>query len=266
MIDLKEKEVASLDDFKRFDVNNWDDFCRRINWRVENTKNFNLREDAEDIIHINSMDLTLIFVVSEISKATEESSIRRILYYPIKKQDIEKFEVPESAVYESAKINMQTNGHRRIMKFSEYSMASNTLFPLMKMPEQQGLLGMVSSEDSNMFIQEKDSLNHDNILTITNKYRTNGASYMFDQNTLDEIAERMADSYYIAPISTDFLICIKEKYLCDNGNKDINEAEDDLLDMVFSFNDKAPEDKILSYRIYHYFREEQKLLSIKQQL
>ena len=270
MLDLKESEVSGLDKFKRFDVNDWNDFSKRIGWKAVNHRIFDAREDAEDIIHVNSMDLTMMFTVSEFSYDPEERNSKdraKLLYYPIKKQDIEKFDISESIIYESAKINMQDNGLRRIMKFSEYGLSDNALFPLMKMPEQKGMFGLaIGSDSGNGLIQEDDGLNHDNVLVVTSKYKSNGASYMFDWDTLDEVANRMNDSYYIAPISTDFLICIREKYLCDNGNKDISVAEDDLLDMVFTFNDKTPEEKILSYRIYHYIRDEKTLMSIKQQL
>ena len=51
-------------------------------------------------------------------------------------------------------------------------------------------------------------------------------------------------------------------------NKDVDEIEDDLLDMVYKINtDNKYDEDILSYRIYYYSTEDgESLLSIKQNL
>ena len=257
---VKEVEIKDIADFERFDSSDWKELSKRITLKVVNKQAFEIEheEDADDIIHYDSMDLTVLFVASDVTKMRNKYQ-----YYVLKKSDIDSMNVPEEWVKIMAQYNLKNNARRRILKFSDYILSDDTMYPLLNLPDFHGM-GLPLGNGPEGLIQERDNLGNENILVVTNKYNLAGTSYMFDDDMLQEVGSRLNDDFYIIPASTDKIFCIRDKYVYKNNTKDPSEAEDDLLDMLFEMNQKNSEEKVLSYRIYHYLREESKMLSIKQ--
>ena len=68
MLYLKNKNEISLDSFKRFDASNWDELKRRISYKLVNKKVFHAQEDVDDIVYEDCMDLSKVYIVTEVSQ------------------------------------------------------------------------------------------------------------------------------------------------------------------------------------------------------
>ena len=246
MLFLKPKSVTDLTSFKRFDVNDWDQLKGHITYKLMNTKKFNVMDNNDNIIHSNKMDLTLIYIVTELS-----DDRKYIMSYSITKEDLEKYNKTEDEIFQIAKQNIEYDRHRRVRTLKEDSIAKEMLYPLMNFPEG------VALQSANALIEDSSQY-YDNILTITNKYNVYGSSYMFDFNLLREIKSRMNSNFYIIPMSVHQLMFVSEKYVTKNRDK--YEVEDDLFDMIYEMNTKNKAEDILTYRMYHYSTEDGEIL------
>ena len=246
MLFLKPKSVTDLTSFKRFDVNDWDQLKGHITYKLMNTKKFNVMDNNDNIIHSNKMDLTLIYIVTELS-----DDRKYIMSYSITKEDLEKYNKTEDEVFQIAKQNIEYDRHRRVRTLKEDSIAKEMLYPLMNFPEG------VALQSANALIEDSSQY-YDNILTITNKYNVYGSSYMFDFNLLREIKSRMNSNFYIIPMSVHQLMFVSEKYVTKNRDK--YEVEDDLFDMIYEMNTKNKAEDILTYHMYHYSTEDGEIL------
>jgi hypothetical protein len=255
MLYITNKDETSLDSFKRFDVDNWDELKNRITCKLSNTKLFNATHDSENILHTNKMDLTAIYVVCELSHDR-----KHILSYALKHEDLERIGKTEEDIIKQAHSNLKNDFNKRIKLLREDAMSHEILYPLIRIPKESMLSG-----GSESFIEDIHE-NKPNILTVTNKYNVFGASYLIDFDTLRDIHRRIKDNFYIIPMSVHKLMCVSSKYV--TKNKSVYEAEDDLLDMLFEMNkeNKNTED-ILSYKIYKYLADDGEVLfPIKQKL
>lgn len=253
MLHLNYKNEINLDAFERFDTNKWEDIEDRISYKLMSKKIFDASEN-DDIIHKDCMDLTKVFIVSELTKDR-----KNIKSYSLKKEDLERFEKTEEDIYKVAEENMRCDQKKRIKTLKEDILSHEQMYPLMQLIENLTFNG------PNALINDSED-GIDNVLIITNKYNVFGASYMLDFYTLREIYQRMNSNFYILPTSIHQFMCVSSNYVTQDKN--IFEAEDDLLDMLFNVNNqiKNAED-ILSYRIYNYIHDDgERLFSIKQQL
>lgn len=254
MFHLSYKRQDSLDSFKRFDPNNWDELKERINCKVINKKLFDA-QDKDNVIHTNVADITTVFTVSEVDKKRES-----INFYELTEEDLERLGKTKNDIIKEAENNIKYNEERRIITLKQEHVSKDSLYPLLKVPEN-AFMGV----DSGLVIQDTDK-DKDNILIVSNKYSVFGASYMLDFKTLREIKERMQSDFYIIPMSVHQLMCVSSNYI--TKDKPMREAEDDLLDMLFKINseNKKAED-ILSNKIYKYLSDDGEiLLPIKQRL
>ena len=254
MLYLKNKNEISLDSFQRFDVNNWDELKKHISYKLVNKKVLHASEDVDDIVYQDCMDLSKVYIVTEISQDR-----KKVISYVLKHQDLEHFQKDTDELYTQVRNNYLQDTNKRIRTLKEDVLAHEVLYPLMKSKKD------ITVSEENMFIE--DSSNYkDNILFVTNKYNVFGTSYMFDHSTLNEIYNRMGCNFYIIPTSVHQFMCVSKDYV--TKDKDLMEAEDDLLDMLYKMNseNKNTED-ILSYRIYLYLHDDGHILfPIKQRL
>lgn len=257
---LRSYETNDMESFERFDIDDWDDVKQRITWRVLNKKVLDADDDLKDVIHEENMDLTIIPMISELSMDR-----KKLTTYYLRQSDLEKYNVTQEEVFEEAKKNISLTDKKRILSFREFALSSANFYPLLKIPSE----GKMGAEDSSGFIEDiNPETGAENIVNVTTKYNLFGSSFIFDRDTLKEVRSRIRGDFYIVPMSTESLMCISEKYLTDEGKKDLSIVEDDLLDMLWELNRGVHNQKdILSYRIYHYLEEEgEKILSIKQKL
>lgn len=255
MLYITHQNEVSLDHFKRFDPYNWEELKNRITCKLSNTKVFNATNDVNEILHSNRMDLTAIYIVSELSQDR-----KHLLSYALKQSDLEKIDKTKEDIEMQVKFNLQNDFNKRIKPLRDDAISQETLYPLMQFPKDISL-----NNSANALIEDINS-DHENILTVTNKYNVFGASYILDQNTLRELYGRLGDNFYVIPMSIHKIMCVSSRYV--TKGKDIYEAEDDLLDMVFEMNQstKNTED-ILSYKIYKYIADDGEVLfPIKQRL
>lgn len=256
MLRLSYEDKDNLESFQRFDVHDWNQLKDRITYKIVNKKYFHHAYDDENIIHEDCMDLSKIFMVSEVSHDREHVNC-----YLLTKQDLEKFDKNEEEIKECAKNNPYVRKQRRIVDLKRSTIIEEMYSPIMYFPEESLL-----KTSNNAFIKDSED-DHENILIVSNKYNTFGSCYMLDFNTLREVKDRLDSNFYIIPMSIHSFMCISKNYLMEM-NKDIDEIEDDLLDMVYKINtDNKYDEDILSYRIYYYSTEDgESLLSIKQSL
>lgn len=254
MLFLTSKSEESLDNFQRFNANSWEDLKTRITYRLVNKKVFHASVNAEEIVYEDCMDLSKVYIVTELTQDR-----KKMMSYSLKNSDLERFDKKLEDVVEQVHTNYKNDMTRRIRTLKEDILSHETMYPLMQSMKNVMLQG------ANALIEDSSEEN-DNILVITNKYNVYGASYMLDFDTLDEVYDRMKSNFYIIPLSVHQIMCVSDKYI--SQDKELHEAEDDLLDMLFEINSstKKAED-ILTYRIYHYMADDGKVIfPIKQQL
>lgn len=254
MLYLTQKNEPDLNSFSRFDVNDWEQVKTHIAYRIMNRKTFDVQNKNDNIIHKDCLDLSMVCIVKELSKDR-----KNILSYNLTKEDLEKFGKTEDEILEIAQDNIAKDTHKRIHTLKQDIIAKETMYPLMRFPDG------ATMGSANALIEDSSD-DKDNVVIITNKYNVYGASYMFDFNTLEEVHNRMKDSFYILPLSIHQLMCISSTYA--TKDKSISEAEDDLLDMLYNINsNNKKEEDILTYRMYYYAADDGgTIMSIKQQL
>lgn len=254
MLYLKNKNEISLDSFQRFDASNWDELKNRISYKLVNKKVFHASEDVDDIVYEDCMDLSKVYIVTEVSRDR-----KNIISYTLKHQDLERFQKDTDELYLQVYSNYLRDTNRRIRTLKEDVLAHEILYPLMGSKKDITLSGV------NMLIEDSSEYK-DNVLFVTNKYNVFGTSYMLDHSTLNKVHDRMGCDFYIIPTSVHQFMCVSRDYV--TKGKDSMEVEDDLLDMLYKMNseNKNTED-ILSYRIYLYLHDDGHILfPIKQKL
>ena len=255
MLQLKSKKEKNLDNFKRFDTSDWEQVSKRITYRLINKKVFDNTDEYKDIIHKDCMDLTKVFMISEVS-----NDRKNVIIHDISENDLNMFGKTIDDIIESVKNNKNIDSIKRIQTLMQHTMSNEVLYPIMRVPDS----AMLSVGNNGTITDTQED--KENVLIVTNKYNVYGASYMLDFNTLDDIYKRMNDNFYIIPQSAHSFMCISSEYACNN--KSMKEAEDDMLDMLYRLNESnSRTEDILSYKIYKYIRDDGcALVPIKQSL
>lgn len=257
---MKYSDETDMQNFKKVDTSSWDTLKDNVFVRLINGKYVD--KYGDNVINTPFMDLTLTFSVQEKSKDT-------ILSYLLTEKDLERFNVTAEEVKDTALHNTTCDRKKRVMTFKESMLKSNPMYPVLEIPYGASL--GISSHSSNSpehgLIRDVDEeTDEENILILTNRTDVFGASYIASFEILNEIYDRFNENFYIIPLSIHKVMCIRSNYATKNGRKPIYEVDDDLLDMVESFNDsnnKSWKD-ILSYKIYYYFGNDgNKLFLIK---
>ena len=260
MLFLTSKDNKDIESFKRFNIDNWDEVKQRITYKVINKKAFALIENCKNIIHEDNMDLSKVFMITELSHNREELEC-----YLLTSDDCHRFNKTKKEIISIANHNVENDKKRRIKSFREDVINVEALAPIATLPENSMIQIPGNSINTLLIDDECDQI--ENIITVTNKYNVFGSSYMLDFNTLNTIRERFNDNFYIIPLSVHKFMCIKSNFILKK-NPNREEVEDDLLDMIYKINIRNKNsDDILSYRLYYYSIEDgEKLISIKQQL
>lgn len=259
MMHLKESKQDSLKNFKRVNVDDWDNIKERITYKLINKKLLNVIDNSEDILYSDCMDLIKVPMISEIS-----SDRKKLFTYILKKEDIEKYNTSYDEIMEIANKNTYNSINRRIKTLTEEVMSRDTMSPIMTRNKNSVI---ATNEDANAIIMDHDEEN-DNVLIVSNRDHMYGASYMLDFNTLDIVYDRLGSNFYIIPLSVHEIMCVSSSFLYKvNESKDIYEIEDDLLDMLFELNSKNKNDDVLTYQIYEYFGSDgRSIMPIKKRL
>jgi hypothetical protein len=150
------------------------------------------------------------------------------------------------------------------MTFKESILKDNVMYPVLQVSDGVAI-GAHSKTDCGIIQDIDKDTGADNVLMLCNKYNTFGASYMASFDILEEIYERFNENFYIIPLSVHEVMCVRSGYASRDGEKPRTEVDDDFLDMIEAFNDnhnKSWKD-ILSYKIYYYYGDEDKLFLIK---
>lgn len=256
---MKYVDEANIENLKKVDVTSWDTVKDNVYIRLMNEKYIGKYD--KDIAHIKFLDLAMTFSLQEKSKDTVVSHL-------LTNEDLKRWNIDIDTAQNIALQNTATDRKRRIMTFKESTLKNNMMYPLMRIP-QGALIGAGGDSMSNCgIIEDTDrESGKENVLMVCHKNDMFGASYIAVPEVLDEVYSRFNnENFYIIPLSIHSVMCVRDKYVTYNGTKPIYEVEDDLLDMIESFNDEVNESwkDILSYKIYYYFGDDgKKIFPIK---
>lgn len=249
---VDEKDIQK---FQKIDTSSWDSMKDSVFLRLINKKFLN--KYGENIAYVNYLDLALVFSVQEKTKDTMLSHI-------LTEEELKELNVSINEVKQVAFKNTKHDRKKRIMTFKENILKDNIMYPVLQIPEGMTIgAGGHSMADCGIIQDVDEEKKCDNILILCNKHNTFGSSYMVIPEILEEVYERFnEENFYIVPLSIHQIMCVRSGYVSHEGEKPRYEIEDDLLDMIESFNDnnnKSWKD-ILSYKIYYYFSEDGKIL------
>lgn len=104
-----------------------------------------------------------------------------------------------------------------------------------------------------LFLDDEDrGGNKEEVMYVaSNTDGINGASWLFYENELKQFHQRIGGNIYILPSSTHEIILVPSK-------KEL--LKEDLKEMVKEVNDsQVPEEDVLSYNIYHYDKETERI-------
>lgn len=252
---MKYNDEKDLQNFKKLNTASWDTVKDSVFVRLMNEKY--VSKYNENIAYVKFLDLAMTFSVQEKSNDT-------ILSHMITKDDLSKWNVDLETVQHIAKHNTEYDRKKRIMTFKQSALKNNIMYPLLQVP--QGLtmgVGGNSAAECGIIQDVDEQTGNNNIIVLCNKYDVFGAAYMTIPEVLEEVWSRFnGENFYIIPLSVHQVICVRNNYVTHDNEKPVYEVEDDLLDMIESFNDsnnKSWKD-ILSYKIYYYFGNDGKKL------
>lgn len=251
-------DEMDMQKFKKIDTSSWESLKNDVYIRLINKKS--LSKYGEDIAYAPFMDLALTFSVQEKSKDT-------MLSYMLTNKDLENFHVDINEARKVALDNTSNDRKKRIMTFKESTLKNNVMYPIMQIPKGAMLgAGGSSINDCGIIQDTDDETDMDNVLILCNKHDVFGSSYMACTSVLDEVYKRFDENFYIIPMSTHHVMCIRDGYVSHDGEKPRYEIEDDLLDMIEAFNDNHNKSwkNILSYKIYYYYGDDGKKLLLIQ--
>lgn len=245
----------NLSSFTKINVDSWDTIKDNVFARIINAK---FLSKFQDVCYKKYLDLSIIFYVREIVKGK-----MRVYYF--KKTDLETYGIDDKKLYQTAKENTLNDRKKRIVNFEENILMDNPMYPLCKMPSghSMGVSGP-QGEGIGGIINAFDKEGTENILVLKNKQSCFGSIYFCFSEVLDEVYSRFNDNnFYILPISTHEVWCIKRSYLLkQNTVITQKEVEDDLLDLVEEVNDNRNESwqDVLSYNLYYFIGDDGKMV------
>lgn len=255
------REEADLGKFKKVDTSSWEGFKESVFIRLINSKH--IQKYAKDIYHNENqivyskwMDLAVTFSVQE---TVRENNEKILVSHILTEWDLEQYGIQKEDIMKQALLNMATSRKRRIMQFRYFTVHDNQMYPIFEMPQGMKMQigganntpsGFVNDVDFNFETEHEQ----ENILIITYKNGYFGASLLCVPSILNEVYERFNENYYILPMSTHQLMCVRNTYASHKGQRPTYEVEDDLLSMVEDINDRKDVcwKDILTYKIYYY--------------
>lgn len=210
------------------DVSLFTDFSNardKVRGRLVNTR---MNEELlEKIPHRDFLDLSLIYCVEYTCEKTEGiASIR------ITNDHISMWGVSEEDLYQLVQENMKADDQSMIVSLAE----------LVK--------GMMQIDDAEF----EDSMDLANIpmYVLTNKYKTNGAVELINDNTLRKFSDTLEKDFFILPSSTHEVIMVPAENDSDSGT---------FAEMVKEVNStQVLPNEVLSNHVYKYERQSGKLL------
>ena len=255
---MKYSDEIDMQNFKKIDTSSWDTLKDNVYVRLINRKYINKYD--ENIVHEPFMDLALTFSIQEKNKDI-------VMSHLLTKEDLKNLNVSTEEVKNVALHNTTYDRKKRVMTFKENTFKNNPMYPVLSVPQNMHM-GVNTNRSSDFaMIQDVDSeTGEENILMLGNKADIFGASYIASKEILEEIYHRFDENFYIIPLSVHQVMCVRTSYASQNGEKPSYEVDEDLLDMIESFNDdnnKSWKD-ILSYKIYYYLGDDGKRLFVIQ--
>ena len=255
---MRYKEQA-INTFKKIDTSNWNSFKDNVFIRLINKKIADTQPEYENAIKVPFMDLYKMFYIREIDRGND------IVYgYTLQKGDMKKFNVKFQKLSKQAQDNHNNDKKMRISTLKENIAKQSVFAPVIRIPDSA-----MTMTEGNMpgTIIDKDDNGNENILVVTNSMDVFGTSYMASQNMINEIWNRFRkENFYMISMTQNKLMCIREKYMTENGTKSKVEYEDDLFGMIDKMNSQVENWKdILSYRLYYFIGDDgQKIISLKE--
>lgn len=214
---LKHKD----DEMPDFDVSgflNWETVKRNVFAKLVNAEQN--KEQLEKIPHRIFMDLAVVYYAVARDHAQKEFGT-----IPIHNGHMEKWGQDEEALYQTAMMNMRTDGDSDLITIETVvkDILSVTL------PHEKG---------NDMYI-------------LTNGRKRYGASEILDKETLRKVSEQVGDGFVVLPSSIHETIILPPKDKTEYGR---------LADMVREVNDtQVDAEERLSYHVYVYSRDEDAL-------
>ncbi len=210
---------------------NYESVRQRIIYKLVNTEKN--KELLTDIPHIEFLDLSIVF---QCLIAQEDFGRASILIHNV---HLKLWEASVEMLYQSAKENTQQLQGYEIKGITE------VLSEIMK------------AEDSENFTEEDGICSYSGnvpMYVLSNKSRVEGAACMLYPNLIQDFAEAIQSSFYIIPSSIHELLLLPTKHF---------EESQEIKSMIQEINDtQVSVEEILSYSLYLYDREEQKIMKI----
>ena len=191
------------------------------------------RELLEDIPHMEFMDLSIVF---QCIVSLEETGVASILIHNV---HMKLWGVTAEDLYAAAKENTE-----RLLPYEIKSM-TEVLYEIRE-PENPGQgghdgYGAGSADSVPMYV-------------LSNRNRVEGAACMLYPGLIRGFAEKAGSSLYIIPSSVHELLLLPAE--------DCGEAAG-IRDMIREVNDtQVSDEEILSYSLYYYDREEEKIIML----
>ncbi len=252
---MKYSDEMDLQNFKKVDTTSWEAVKDNVFIRLINEKYISKYD--ENIVYVKFLDLAMTFTV-------REKANNIVLCHMITNSDLATWNVDIETVRKSAQHNTAYDRKKRIMTFKESTLKNNMMYPILQIPQGMTMgAGGHSMADCGIIQDVDTETGCNNIIMLCNKYDVFGSAYMAIPEVLEEVWTRFdGENFYIIPLSIHQVMCVRDGYVTHDDEKPVYEVEDDLLDMIESFNDsnnKSWKD-ILSYKIYYYFGNDGKKL------
>lgn len=211
---------------------NYESVKRRIIYKLVNTEKN--RELLEDVPHIEFLDLSIIF---QCLVTQEEFGRASILIHNV---HLKLWDVSVEALYQSAKENTQ--------QLQEYEIKGMTEVLHEIMSSAEALENSAREDCTSDFSSSVP------MYVLSNKSRVEGAACMLYPNLIRDFAEAIQSSFYIIPSSIHELLLLPTKHL---------EESQEIKNMIREINDtQVHAEEILSYSLYLYDKEEQRIVKI----
>ena len=239
-----------MSSFVKVNTSSWETVNEDVFIRFINQKY--LDKYSVDIVHKEFLDLAMCISVQE----KKEDSFRS---HMLTHDDLENYGIDADTAFASALYNTDNARSLRILTPSQHMCISHPAYPLLGKIEGKTAVGLENGSALGVIGGHDDK---DNILMIADKRYGYGSSYISSHRVLEEVFNRFEqNNFYIVPMNTFHVMCIKSSFANQNGVKSMMETEDDLVDMLEAMNDKCKDWRhILSYKLYYYFGNENKQL------
>lgn len=246
---IDEKDMSS---FVKVNTSSWETVNEDVFVRFINLKYLN--KYSSDIVHRKFLDLAMCASVQE----KKEDKFRS---HMLTQSDLERYGIDINTVFAAAMRNTENARSLRILTPAEHMCMNHPAYPLMGKIEARCMVGAGGAQNIPLGVIGGTDEN-DNILILADKRFGYGSSYIASHKVLEDVYKKFDNkNFYVVPTNAFYVMCIKASFVTQDGSKPLREAEDDLMDMLESMNDKCKSWKdILSYKIYYYFGDDSKAL------